>query len=110
VLLLRKSEDAIIRVAVTDEDIMKLSGDSTVHMRDLSLIHVSALEKRQRMDIIVRYGQLQTHWILTSHEFFCIIEALLIAAVVHSKVPGVATQLCVFCAQVTVSSVEKATS
>jgi hypothetical protein len=84
VLLLRKSEDAIIRVAVTDEDIMELSGDSTVHMRDLSLIHVSALEKRQRMDIIVRYGQLQTHWILTSPEFFCKI-VFGAAHVVHSK-------------------------
>lgn len=55
VLLLRKGEDSIIRVAVSDEDIMQLSGDSTVHVRDLGLLHASAHEKRQRLDIIVRY-------------------------------------------------------
>lgn len=55
VLIVRKNEACALRASVSDEDVVRFSGDTSVHMRDLGLLHTQT--GRQRMDLIVRYAE-----------------------------------------------------
>ena len=58
-IIVRKGDPCPIVARVTDENIMQLSEDPSMHVRDLGLLH--SQEMRQRMDVVVRCASV---WVL----------------------------------------------